>query len=83
MTKEDFDKTRWWGTTYSLNTDRFTISFSDTINCTPKLTMIIKCKVRNGKSLYRSQVIRYVCKGIYYKNEKDLLDRCNEEFKFI
>lgn len=82
MTKEEFDKTRWWGTSYSLETDQFEVSFSDTINCIPKLTIIIKCKVRNGKKLWRSQVVRYVCNGIYYKNEKDLLDRCKEKFKF-
>lgn len=82
MTKEEFDKTRWWGTSYSLETDQFEVSFSDTINCIPKLTMIIKCKIRNGKKLWRSQVVRYVCNGIYYKNEKDLLDRCEEKFEF-
>ena len=70
MTQEDLDKTRWWGTSYSLETDQFEVSFSDTTNCIPKLTMIIKYKVRNGKKVWRSQVVRYVCNGIYYKNKK-------------
>ncbi len=77
------DKTRWWGTSYSLETDQFEVSFSDTTNCIPKLTMIIKYKVRNGKKVWRSQVVRYVCNGIYYKNKKDLLERCNVVFNFI
>lgn len=55
MTQEDLDKTRWWGTSYSLETDQFEVSFSDTTNCIPKLTMIIKYKVRNGKKVWRSQ----------------------------
>lgn len=83
MTQEDLDKTRWWGTSYSLKTDQFEVSFSDTTNCIPKLTMIIKYKVRNGKKVWRSQVVRYVCNGIYYKNKKDLLERCNVVFNFI
>lgn len=77
------NKTRWWGTSYSLETDQFEVSFSDTTNCIPKLTMIIKYKVRNGKKVWRSQVVRYVCNGIYYKNKKDLLERCNVVFNFI
>lgn len=40
MTQEDLDKTRWLGTSYSLETDQFEVSFSDTTNCIPKLTMI-------------------------------------------
>ena len=47
MTQEDLDKTRWWGTSYSLETDQFEVSFSDTTNCIPKLTMIIKYKVES------------------------------------
>lgn len=74
MTQEDLDKTRWRGTSYSLETDQFEVSFSDTTNCIPKLTMI---------KVWRSQVVRYVCNGIYYKNKKDLLERCNVVFNFI
>ena len=81
--QEDLDKTRWWGTSYSMETDQFEVSFSDTTNCIPKLTMIIKYKVRNGKKVWRSQVVRYVCNGIYYKNKKDLLERYNVVFNFI
>ena len=68
---------------YLSKEDQFEVSFCDTTNCIPKLTMIIKYKVRNGKKLWRSQVVRYVCNGIYYKNEKDLLDRCNVVLNFI
>ena len=45
--------------------------------------MIIKYKVRNGKKVWHSQVVRYVCNGIYYKNKKDLLERCNVVFNLI
>ena len=48
MTQEDLDKTRWRGTSYSLETDQFEVSFSDTTNCIPKLTMIIKY---NGRAI--------------------------------
>lgn len=32
MTQEDLDKTRWRGTSYSLETEQFEVSFSDTTN---------------------------------------------------
>lgn len=70
-------------TSNSLETDQFEVSFCGTTNCIPKLTMIIKYKVRNGKKVWHSQVVRYVCNGIYYKNKKDLLERCNVVFNFI
>jgi hypothetical protein len=83
MTQEDFDKTRWsLYNSYSMKTDQFQLIFADTSNCIPKITKIIKSKVRNGKPLWRSNVVRYVCNGIYYKNKKDFLDRCNEVFEF-
>lgn len=83
MTQEDFDKTRWsLYNSYSMKTDQFQLIFADTSNCIPKITKIIKSKVRNGKPLWRSEVVRYVCNGIYYKNKKDFLDRCNEVFEF-
>lgn len=83
MTKEDFDKTRWsLYDSYRMKTDLFQLIFADTSNCIPKITKIIKSKVRNGKPLWRSEVVRYVCNGIYYKNKKDFLDRCNEVFEF-
>ncbi len=83
MTQEDFDKTKWsLYDSYSMETDQFQLIFADTSNCIPKITKIIKSKVRNGKPLWRSKVVRYVCNGIYYKNKKDFLDRCNEVFKF-
>lgn len=83
MTQEDFDKTRWsLYNSYSMETDQFQLIFADTSNCIPKITKIIKSKVRNGKPLWRSEVVRYVCNGIYYKNKKDFLDRCNEVFEF-
>lgn len=83
MTQEDFDKTRWsLYNSYSMKTDQFQLIFADTSNCIPKITKIIKSKVRNGKPLWRSEVVRYVCNGIYYKNKKDFLARCNEVFTF-
>lgn len=73
MTQEDFDKTRWsLYNSYSMKTDQFQLIFADTSNCIPKITKIIKSKVRNGKPLWRSEVVRYVCNGIYYKNKKRL-----------
>lgn len=84
MTEEDFKKTRWWaGCQYHLETDKFEISFSQTCNCSPPLTMIVHRKVTDGKVSYRSGGVRYVCNGIYYKSEKDLLERCNEKFTFL
>lgn len=81
MTQEDFDKTRWGPyNAYRMETDQFIVTFISTCNCSPQITMIIKKKVRNGKPLWRSEVVRYVCNGIYYKNKKDFLARCNEVF---
>ena len=58
MTQEDFDKTRWsLYDSYSMETDQFQLIFADTCNCIPKITKIIKSKVRNGKSLWRSKVL--------------------------
>ena len=83
MTKEDYDKTRWSPyDSYRMETDQFQVIFISTCNCIPKITKIIKNKVRNGKSLWRSGVYRYVCNGIYYKNKKDFLTRCKEVFEF-
>ena len=83
MTQEDFDKTRWSPyRSYRMETDQFKVTFISTCNCIPEITRIIKSKVRNGKSLWRSEVVRYVCNGIYYKNKKDFLDRCHEVFQF-
>ena len=83
MTQEDYDKTRWSPyDSYRMETDQFQVIFISTCNCIPKITKIIKGKVRNGKYLWRSEVYRYVCNGIYYKNKKDFLTRCKEVFEF-
>ena len=83
MTQEDYDKTRWSPyDSYRMETDQFQVIFISTCNCIPKITKIIKSKVRNGKSLWRSEVVRYVCNCIYYKNKKDFLTRCKEVLEF-
>lgn len=47
MTQEDFDKTRWSPyDSYRMKTDQFQVIFINTCNCIPKITKIIKSKVR-------------------------------------
>ena len=83
MTEEEFHKTRWYaGDLYRLKTDKFLVFFGTTTNCSPSITSIVHRKVINGEVSYRSGGIRYVCNGIYYKNKKDFLERCNEKFTF-